>query len=383
MRILTAGESHGKGLVGILDGVPSGFSIDLDVVNAELRRRQGGYGRGARMKIENDEAEFYAGLRGGVTLGSPIAVVILNKDYQNWISYTHPFSGDVTQKQLTAVRPGHADLSGCIKYNTRDARFILERASARETAMRVALGSVCKQILASFGVTVASRVVSIGAEIDKSSYKNAKTLNSIVDKSEVRCIDKDAEKRMKAVIDKAKANGDTVGGEVELVISGVPTGIGSHTQLDRKLDYALTGLLSGIQSVKYVAIGDGAFSDTRLGSDCHDEIYLNGDTVARKTNHAGGIEGGISNGEDIVIKLGIKPIPTLSKGLNTIDIVTLKPCKASTERSDVCAVPAVSVVAEGVVAYGILDQILTVTGFDSASDVIKSVNRLREKARLK
>jgi len=332
MRYLTAGESHGKALIGILEGMPAGVKIDLDKLNEQLRRRQQGHGRGKRMAIETDTAEILSGVRGGVTLGSPIALIINNRDYDNWREVMDPVSGDPSLRRLTAVRPGHADLSGCIKYGFSDARNVLERASARETAMRTAIGALCRQYLESKGITVSGKVLSVGGATEL--------------------------KDMEALIDKAKAEGDTLGGKAQIIISGAPVGLGSYVHYDRKLDGLLARELMGIQSVKAVEIGLGTKSAGLTGSKVHDGIYNQNGKYVRRTNNAGGIEGGMSNGEDIVVTVSFKPIPTLMKGLDTVDIATGKAVKAAPERSDVCAVWAGAVVAENVSAFVIADILI-------------------------
>jgi len=336
MRYLTAGESHGKALVGILEGMPAHVKISIDKINEQLTRRQQGYGRGGRMAIENDTAEILSGIRGGITLGSPIAVIINNRDYDNWRGIMCPVTGDWNKKPLTAVRPGHADLPGCIKYGFDDARNVLERASARETAMRVAIGAICRQYLEQYRIEVKSRIVSIGGV--------------------------SGDDEIKAAIDKAKTEGDTLGGIVEVVIKGAPIGLGSHVHYDRKLDAVMAMHLMSIQSVKAVEVGLGAESAVKKGSEVHDEIENRGQRIEdrefkRKSNNAGGIEGGMSNGEDIVIRVSFKPIPTLMKGLDTVDIKTGEQTKAAPERSDICAVEAGAVVAENAAAFVIADML--------------------------
>jgi len=337
MRYLTAGESHGKALVGILEGMPAHIRISIDKINEQLARRQQGYGRGGRMSIESDAAEILSGVRGGITLGSPIAIIINNRDYENWSEVMCPVSGDWSKRPLTAVRPGHADLAGCVKYGFDDARNVLERASARETAMRVAVGAVCRQYLEQKGVEITSRVISIGGVSGNSGIK--------------------------AAIDKAKADGDTLGGIAEVLIKGVPVGLGSYVHYDRKLDAAIAMHLMSIQSVKAVEIGLGVESAACKGSEVHDEMENKEQRpeirkIRRKSNNAGGIEGGMSNGEDIVIRVSFKPIPTLMKGIDTVDIRTGKAVKAASERSDVCAAEAGSVVAENVAAFVVADEFL-------------------------
>lgn len=384
MKFLTAGESHGKGLVAILDGLPSNLIIDSGKIQAELQRRKCGYGRGGRMKIESDNLEVYSGIRGGKTLGSPVAFVIPNADYKNWETVMSAFGAnpDSQKKALTKLRPGHADYAGCIKYGHTDARNILERASARETAARVGIGAFCRQLLEQVGITIGSHVTKIGGVVSNFKATTAINLNQIVDSSPVRCGDQVAEKLMIKAIDNCTQNGDTLGGEIELIISGVPIGVGSHSQFDRKLDYVLCGFLGGIQAVKCVSIGDGERAGDVLGSEFHDEMELvsdckTGGKIIRKSNNAGGIEGGISNGESIIIHLVFKPIPTLMKGLNTVDIVSNTSCIAAPERSDYCAVPAGGVVAEAVAAYAIASELLLVTGGDTFDEVKTRVDYMR------
>lgn len=340
MKLVTAGESHGKCLVGIIEGLPAGIIVSKEKIDEQLRRRQSGYGRGGRMKIESDSAEVLSGMRGGVTIGSPLALMIENKDYKNWAEAMDCFAGDLSQKQLTAVRPGHADLTGMKKYGFSDARNVLERASARETAVRVAAGAVCRQALDMLGISISSHVDSIGGEADSENIKRA--------------------------IDIAKADGDTLGGQATIVVKGMPLGVGSYVHYDRKLDAKLAMHMMSIQSVKSVGIGLGEGFAPLRGSKAHDEIYEDG----RKTNRAGGIEGGMSNGEDIIIRVTFKPIPTLMRGLNTIDAVSGKPVRAASERSDVCAVEAAAVVAENVAAYAVLDELIATFGGDTMSELI-------------
>ena len=376
MRYLTAGESHGKGLTAILDGFPSLVPIDKAAVDAELRRRQLGYGRGGRQKIEKDGAEITAGLFGGVTLGSPIAFFIANRDYASWQEFTDPETGKIAEKALTAVRPGHADLAGLIKYDFTDARPILERASARETAARVGVGAFCKQLLSHLGITVASHIVKIGG-VSANVQALPKDVNAAADADPVRCLEKAASQKMCAAIDEAKQKCDTLGGEAEILAFGVPVGLGSHTQHDCKLDALLCAELMGIQSVKCVQVGLGASVADLAGSEVHDELFPDGKRITRKTNRAGGIEGGMSNGEPIVLRVSFKPIPTLMQGLQTVDVRTGKAVKAAAERSDACAVPAAAVVAESAVAFVLANELLRVCGGDSLPKIREAVERLR------
>ncbi len=369
MRFLDAGESHGKALAGIIEGLPAGVEINLGYINGELKRRQSGYGRGGRMKIESDEVEILSGVRGGFSLGSPLAFIIKNKDFEAWKGIMGE-DADMTDKRVVScVRPGHADLAGCVKYGFTDARNVLERASARETAARVAAGAVCKSFLSMLGVKIGSHVYNVGGVKCACGAYSAEELISRADANEVRCMDGAAAEKMMRRIDAAKAEGDTVGGEVEIVVSGVPAGIGSHVHYDRKLDFALMGAIGGVQSVKSVSVGMGAECADLPGSRVHDEIYLTDGRLGRRTNNAGGIEGGVSNGEDIIIRAALKPIPTVMRGLNTVDIRTGAAAKSSPERSDVCAVPAAGVVLESVAAFVIADKLLETLGGDRMDEV--------------
>ncbi len=382
MKYLTAGESHGKGLTAILEGFPAGVRIDCAAVDAELKRRQLGYGRGGRMKIESDSAEITAGLFGSVTLGSPIAFFIRNRDFEKWQAYTHPVSGDITQKKLTAVRPGHADYAGCRKYGFDNARPVLERASARETAARVGVGAFCKQLLSALGITVGSHVTEIGGQKSTARPLSAVGLNDRSDLSPVRCLDAEAEKKMIAVIDECMRSGDTAGGAVEILVSGLPAGVGSYAHYDRKLDGILARHLLSVQAFKAVEFGLGTAVAHTLGSHVHDEMAPSECGVVRNTNRAGGIEGGMSNGENLVISVAVKPIPTLMQGLKTVDIATGQATVAHPERSDYCAVPAAGVVAEAVVAYAVADALLCVTGGDDFDTIAARVQEMRQRAKV-
>ncbi|WP_251617773.1 chorismate synthase [Pumilibacter muris] len=380
MKYLTAGESHGKGLVAILEGFPSNVRINCDELNAELKRRQLGYGRGGRMKIESDEAEILSGMFGSLTLGSPIAFFIKNRDFEKWREYTDPISGNPALKALTAVRPGHADLTGCVKYGFADARLVLERASARETAARVGVGALCKQLLKALGITVGSHVTEICGERSDANPKSAIGLNELSDANPVRCLSASASEKMRKKIDECMLNGDTAGGEIEVLASGMPAGVGSYVHYDRKLDAILAKHVMSVQSVKSVSVGAGAAVASKFGSQIHDEIFPseNGET-ARKTNNAGGIEGGMSNGETIVLRACVKPIPTLMKGLNTVDISSGKAVKSAPERSDYCAVPAAAVVIENVAAFALLDELLKTAGADDFQTLSNRVKEMRER----
>lgn len=379
LRFLTAGESHGRALVVILEGLPAGLHLDLDAVNRELRRRQGGYGRGRRMAIESDQAEVLSGVRAGETIGSPVALLIQNRDWVNW-QYTMRVTeqapadaGGARRGPVTRPRPGHADLAGGIKYERDDMRDVLERASARETAARVAAGAVARQLLAHAGVRIASHVFRIGAvSLDERSSVDFAQASAIGDAAPLHCIDAALEQQMIAEIDRAREAGDTVGGAFEVIATGVPVGLGSYTQWDRKLDGRLAQALMSIHAIKAVGIGLGTDVAVRPGSRVHDEI-VSGESharipgIARPTNNAGGLEGGVSNGEDIRVSAYMKPISTLMKPLRSVDLSTMQESPAAIERSDVCAVPAAAVVGEAMVALVLADALLDRFGGDSIS----------------
>jgi chorismate synthase len=371
LRYLTAGESHGELLMGIIEGIPSGLLIRVTDIDRDLARRQVGYGRGNRMKIEKDSVKIYTGVRWGRTLGSPVGLMIRNKDWENWRDKMSPDPMFLNSADpVTRPRPGHADLAGALKYGTTDIRNILERSSARETAMRVAVGSVAKRLLAEFGIEVVSHVLSIGgvfAKVPKASFQEIKKR---AEASELRCADHEAEKRMMKKIDEAMAAGDTLGGVFELIITGVPVGLGSHVHWDRKLDGRLASSLMSIQAIKGVEVGAGFGVANKPGSQVHDEIlWSRKQGFYRKTNMAGGIEGGMSNGEAIVLRAAMKPIPTLYKPLRSVDMASKKPFKASIERSDACAVPAAGVVAEATAAFEIASAMLEKFGGDSIEEM--------------
>ncbi len=369
LRFITAGESHGPALTAIIEGLPAGVSIDSEIINSELVRRQQGFGRGGRMLIEKDKAEIVSGVRFGHTLGSPLTLMITNRDWVNWQERMSPF-GSPTGQQVTAPRPGHADLPGALKYRRQDIRDILERASARETAARVAGGAVCKQLLAVVGIRVASHIVNIGGVTAAVVPKGYEDIIANKVNSELGCIDAKAERKMKEAILEAKEQGDSLGGIFEVVAYGVMPGLGSHVQWDRRLDTRLAGALMSIQAIKGVEFGAGFDCANRLGSLVHDEIYYNSQKgYYRETNNAGGIEGGIANGEAIVIRAAMKPIPTLMKPLLSVDIVSKTPIKANTERSDVCAVTAAAVVGEAMTAYILAEALLDKFGGDTMVEV--------------
>jgi len=369
-RFTTAGESHGRGLVGILEGIPAGLAISAADVDVELKRRQGGYGRGARMKIESDRIEWLSGVRAGETLGSPIAMLIWNRDWEHWQDVMAP-EADATpdpqgrRRQVTRPRPGHADLAGSLKYDRADARDILERASARETVARVACGAVCKKLLREFGMEIGSHVAELGGVVANVGAPLPEHINDISDQSPVRCLDKEAEAEIIRRIDAAKAAGDTLGGIVEVVALGVPVGLGSHVSWDRKLDGRLAQALMSIPAVKGVELGLGFEAARRKGSEVHDEILPG---FARATNRAGGTEGGMTTGEPLALRVAMKPISTLMSPLKTVDLKTGGPAQAQSERSDVTAVPAMGVIAEAMVAMVLTDALLEKFAGDALSE---------------
>jgi len=385
IRFLTAGESHGPGLIAVLEGMPANVPIDLKKINHELYRRQQGYGRGGRMKMEQDSVEIISGIRNGLTLGSPISFILRNRDWENWQDI---MSIESVQpgREITRPRPGHADLSGAMKYGFTDMRNVLERSSARETVMRVAVGAFCRQLLEQFGIAVYSHVIQIGpVKADLSSISeliSSVRLNEIADESPVRCLDKLAEKEMVEFIHQVKTEGDTVGGIIHVIIRNVPPGLGSFVHWDRKLDAQLAAALMSIQAVKGVEIGDGFQAAEFKGSEFHDEIFYDGEKLFHRTNRAGGIEGGMSNGEDIVVHIMKKPIPTLMKPLQSVDLATKESFKAHKERSDVTAVPACAVIAEAVTAPVIANAILDKFGGDTLNDIIKSFNDYVERIKI-
>jgi len=372
LRFLTAGESHGQLLMGIIEGIPSGLELTCNEIDHELSRRQLGYGRGGRMRIEKDSVEITCGVRWGKTLGSPVGLLIRNRDWVNWSDRMSPdpsLSGCIPPE--TRPRPGHADLSGIIKYSHRDIRNVLERASARETAMRVAIGAVAKKIIGVFNVEVLSHIIEIGGVKAKLRSASLDFLKKQAEKSELRCVDKKAELRMKEKIEEAKKRGDTVGGIFEVIVANVPSGLGSYSQWDRRMNARIAYAVMSIPAIKGVEIGIGFDAAGKFGSEVHDAIYYNeGEhNFYRKTNRAGGIEGGITNGENIIIRAAMKPIATLYQPLDSVDIITKKPFKASIERSDICAVPAASVVGEAMVATEIANAILEKFGSDSIDEI--------------
>ena len=366
LQFLTAGESHGKGLLGILDGIPAGLEISEDYIDEQLKRRQMGHGRGGRMKIEKDHGEIWSGVRHGKTLASPIGILVQNLDWKNWTEKMSITPVDKEIKEVTLPRPGHADLAGVQKYGFTDIRNVLERSSARETTMRVALGSVCRKLLEEVGIHIASRVVQIHNVIDTDKVDcEIKELNSKVDKSAVRCINKAIETQMINVIDAAKQSGDSVGGIFEVIASGVPYGLGSFTQWTEKLQARISAMMMSINAFKGIEIGSGFRSAAKFGSEVHDEIGHDGKKFTRYSNNAGGIEGGMSNAQPIVLWMSMKPISTLIKPLRSIDVITFEKKKAHKERTDACAVPAASIIAESMLCITLADALLEKFGGDS------------------
>ena len=383
LRYFTAGESHGPCLTVIIDGVPAGFPVDLSKVNRDLWRRQQGYGRGGRMLIEKDEVQVRSGIRWGETLGSPVALGIENRDWKNWTKKMSPAPEDRDDKiAVTKPRPGHADLAGVLKYNRSDVRDILERASARDTVSRTAVGSFCKQLLAPFGIRVMGYIRSIGnvtADLDGLSYEEAFFRS---EESAVRTADSEAEAKMIALIEECKKQGNTLGGIFEVVALGLPPGLGAHTQWDRKLDGRLAQALMSIQAIKGVEIGLGFEMARRRGSEVHDEIFFDPNRMVtegtprivptgfyRGSNNSGGTEGGMTNGAPLVVRVAMKPISTLMSPLQSVELRSKQSADASVERSDVCAAPAAAVVGESVVAFELADAFFEKFGGDSLREI--------------
>jgi chorismate synthase len=385
LRFLTAGESHGQALVTILEGIPAGLAIDFEAITTQLRRRQGGYGRGRRMAIESDRAQILSGVRHGVTTGAPIALMIPNKDWENWQrtmaveAAPGPEVPGTDRPAVTRPRPGHVDLAGVAKFGHDDIRNVLERASARETASRVAVGAIARQLLAAVGTDIVSHVVSIGpASIPDALAVTFGQARDISADSQVHCTDPAAEARMIAAIDEAREAGDTMGGSFEVIAHGVPAGLGSHIQWDRKLDGQLAQALMSIPAIKAVGIGRGPLVATLPGSRIHDEILPPGSNspanslgVVRPTNNAGGLEAGITNGSDLRVSAYMKPIATLMKPLRSVDLTTMAESPAAIERSDVCAVPAAAVVGEAMVAIVLAGALIEKFGGDSLAELVE------------
>jgi chorismate synthase len=375
LRFTTAGESHGKALVVIVEGLPAGLTIAADQVNHELGRRMQGYGRGARMKIEQDCIEWLSGVRAGETMGSPVAMLIPNRDWANWQDVMAPegVPGEERRRTVTRPRPGHADLVGVLKYDRDDARDILERASARETAARVAAGAVARRMLEEFGIEIGSHVVSLGGILAEPPGELPVPLNPAADASPVRVLNRDSEAAIIARIDRARQDGDTLGGEVEIVARGLPAGLGSHVSWDQKLDGRLAGMLMSLPAVKGVEIGLGMAAARRPGSQVHDPIVSSGSDrgggFRRQGNNAGGLEGGMSTGEPLVVRIAMKPISTLMTPLQTVDLKSGKAAQAQSERSDVTAVPALGVIGEAVMALVLGSAMREKFGGDSLGEM--------------
>jgi chorismate synthase len=374
LRFLDAGESHGKALVAIIEGLPSNVKINIHNINTELARRQEGYGRGSRMKIEKDQVEIWSGLRGDITTGNPVTLVIFNKDYENWKSILNnkPHEDD----RIGIARPGHGDYVGFLKYKTGDIRNTIERTSARETAIRTAVGAICKEALRSLGIEVRSKVHSIGDYCDDCVDIFHNNTYETIEKSQLRVFNFNIEKHIKEAIDKLKEEGDTIGGAIKLEVKGVPVGLGSYTHYDRKLDGILSMAIMSVQGIKALEFGK-VIDSPMIGSKFNDEMIIKNGVVKRVTNNCGGIEAGVSNGEKIVITAYMKPIPTVKKNLNTINLIKKENTTTRYERSDVCGVVPASIVLENVVAFEILKEILNIYPSDNFCDLIKYVQESR------
>ncbi|WP_379129204.1 chorismate synthase [Paenibacillus sp. sgz500958] len=378
LRYLTAGETHGPQLTAIIEGLPSNLTLDFEELNFQLQRRQKGYGRGRRMQIEQDTAQIVGGVRHGFTTGAPVALVVENKDWTHWknIMNIEPIPGsDEEKRRVNRPRPGHADLNGGLKYNLTDLRNVLERSSARETAARVACGAIARQFLAAFGVKIAGQVIRIGEIEAPANQLSVDELIEVTEQSSVRVFDKETELKMEAYIDKIKEEGDSIGGIVECIVEGLPVGLGSHVQSDRKLDGAIAGAVMSINAFKGVEIGIGFEAGKLRGSQVHDEILYTAELgYHRASNRLGGFEGGMTNGMPVVVRGVMKPIPTLYKPLQSVDIDTKEPFTAQVERSDACAVPAACVVLENVVAWEIAKSFLDKFGGDSMKEIKANYN---------
>lgn len=389
MRYLTAGESHGPQLTTIIEGVPAQLTLERHDIDADLARRQKGHGRGRRMQIEKDQVKITSGVRHGKTTGAPITLIVENDDWKHWtkIMGSEPLEieldEDDIKRKITRPRPGHADLVGALKYNHRDMRNVLERSSARETTVRVAAGAVAKKLLSAFGIKVGSHVLEIGGvKAHDVEYKSIEDLQERSENSPVRCLDLAVEKQMMDAIDQAKKDGDSIGGIVEVVIEGVPVGLGSYVQYDKKLDAKIAGAVMGINAFKGVEVGIGFEAARKPGSQVHDEIEWNKeDGYSRKTNNMGGFEGGMTNGMPIVVRGVMKPIPTLYKPLQSVDIDTKESFEASIERSDSCAVPAAAVVAEACVAWEVAAALLEKFGSDFVDEIKENINRYEDRVK--
>ena len=388
LRFHTAGESHGQALVAFISGLPAGLRVDLDYINRDLKRRQGGYGRGGRMKIESDRAQILSGVRHGETIGSPIAILLENRDWANWqeaLAVEERPEAKAKYKPLSPPRPGHADLAGCLKYNYHDARYILERASARETTSRVAVGALAKLLLRHFGIEIASHVVALGRVVlDEAKIRFDQVL-ALRDKEEIflSCIDAETETRMKAEVDEALKTRDSVGGVFEVIARGVPPGLGSCAQWDERLDGQIAQAVMSIQAVKAVEIGSGVANAAIFGSHVHDPIGYDRAALhfTRPTNRAGGLEGGITNGEDVVVRGYLKPISSLRQPLESVDLQTKESVKAAYERSDVCVVPAAGVIGEAMTALALARAFLEKFGGDSIQETRRNFDSYLDQVR--
>lgn len=385
LSYLTAGESHGPQLTAILDGLPAGLPVDITGINFQLARRQKGYGRGGRMKIESDSVDIVSGVRGSITMGGPVTLIIKNRDWENWTEIMDPVK-KISDKlglkerrlafETTCPRPGHADLAGGIKWNHHDLRNVLERASARETAARVAVGSVARQFLEQFEIEIVSHVVRIGSVELSDGYdiSDLQAMRSVTEESPVRCLNSEIAERMVEAIKEAKSKRDSLGGVVEIIVRGLPVGLGGLSQWSHRLDGRLAGALMSIQSVKGVEIGLGFRGAAMRGSEVHDEIYYDEKGLPRKkkfhreTNRAGGLEGGMTNGEDIMVRIGAKPISTLNRPLKTVDVATKEAAEAMVERTDNCVIPALGVICEAVAALIVADAFLDKFGADNMAE---------------
>ena len=386
-RFYTAGESHGQALTAWVAGLPLGVPVEIDLINRELRRRQAGYGRGGRMKIERDQVQVLSGVRHGKTIGSPIALLIENKDWPNWedsLPIEDKPVPEEKQRPVTQPRPGHADLAGALKFNLKNARYVLERASARETTARVAAGAIAKQFLRHFDIEVLSHVTAVGqARLGRrAGWEEVATACQTLD-ADFRCVDKELEAKMKRVVDRATEERDSLGGIFEVVAHNVPPGLGSHAQWDEKLDAQLAQAVLSIQAVKAVEIGDGVIAATSFGSEVHDEIDYDAERrrFTRPTNHAGGLEGGITNGEDVIVRGYLKPISTLRRPLRSVDLESKEPVKAAYERSDICVAPAAGVIGEAMVALTLTRAVREKFGGDTLEETLRNFQAFQQQLR--
>ena len=372
IRFLTAGESHGKALTGIIEGIPAGLVIDVDYINRQLARRQKGYGRGGRMKIEIDQVQILSGIRNGKTIGSPIALMIKNLDWENWKDVMSVESSKQSSK-VTLPRPGHADLAGFNKYDFEDIRDVIERSSARETTMRVALSSICRKLLEDLDISLCSHVTAIqniNSSFSFEGSRNLEDLNRDADNSPVRCLDQSAEKCMIKAIDKARANGDSVGGQFEVVAAGLPYGLGSYVHWDRKLHAQISSVLMSINAMKSIEFGNIDAIRKQTGSNVHDQMKSKDGKIKRMSNNSGGLEGGMTNSEPLILRMTMKPLSSLVKPLASVDIDSKEEKKAHKERTDSCAVPAASIIAENTLSFVLADAVLDKFGGDSMKQLI-------------